>query len=118
MAHALLVRHVMSLPRDPFVLVQGGSGATPIPLSIEPGSCYVAAVVLVQGAARAVGLRVSVGAAVAFDDRGIDEAGAVVAFCSGERDRAVAHVEARGAPLLGWGLAVYRLDTQVWEVPR
>jgi hypothetical protein len=116
MAHALLVRHVISLPRDPFLLVQGGSGATPIPLSIEPGGCYVAAVVLVQGAARAVGLRVRVGASDAFDDRGIDEVGAVVGFCSGEHDRAVARVEARGAPLLGWGLAVYRLDTQVWEV--
>jgi hypothetical protein len=118
MAHVLLVRHAVSLPRDPFVLVQGGSGETPVPLSIEPGGCYVAIAVLAQGAAHAVSLHVNVGAADSVDDRGIDESGAVVAFCAGERDRAVAHVEARGSPLLGWGLAVYRLDVQAWEVPR
>jgi len=118
MARVLLARHVRWLPRPPFVLVQGGSGGTPVPFSIEPGGCYLAAVSLVQGSARAVALRVHVGGEDVFDDRGIDEIGAAVAFCAGEHDRALAHVEVHGAPPVGWGLAVYRIDDDVWEGSR
>jgi hypothetical protein len=118
MAKVLLARHVASLPRQPFMLAQGGPGGTPVPMAIEPGCCYLAVVSLVQGTARAVALRVQVGAGDVFDDRGIDDSGAVVAFCAREHDRALAHVEVRGAPPLGWGLAVYRLDDDVWEGSR
>ena len=117
MARVLLTRHVGPLPRDPFVLAQGGSGETAVVFPLEPGACYVAIAALAQGAARSVGLRVEVGAREAADDRGIDEAGASVAFCAGERSLASAQVEARGAPSLGWGLAVYRLQNGIWEVP-
>jgi hypothetical protein len=118
MAHVLLTRHVGSLLRDPVMLAQGGSGTTAIPISIEPGACYLALVSVVQGATRAIGLRVHVGLRDAFDDRGVDENGAVVGFCAGERSRGVAEVEARGTPLLGWGMALYRLGTGIWEIPR
>ncbi len=117
MAHVLLTRHVRSLLREPVLLAQGGSGTTQVPFGIEPGACYLALVSVVQGSTRAVGLRVHVGARDAFDDRGVDENGAVVAFCAGERAGAVAEVEARGTPLLGWGLALYRLGSSAWEVP-
>jgi hypothetical protein len=115
MAHVLLSRHVRSLLREPVLLVQGGSGTTPVPLSIEPGACYLALVSVVQGATRAVGLRVHVGVHDAFDDRGVDENGAAVAFCAGERINALAVVEARGTPLLGWGFALYRIAASSWE---
>ncbi len=118
MAHLLLARHVVSLPAEPVQLAQGGSGVTPVPLSIEPGGCYVAVVALVQGTAHAIGLRIGVGARDAVDDRGVDDAGAVVAFCAGDRKVAVAQVDAHGPPLLGWGLALYRLQSGIWEVPR
>jgi hypothetical protein len=118
MAHVLLARHAGSLLREPILLAQGGSGTTPVPLTVEPGSCYMAIVSLVQGATRAVGLRVHVGVRDAFDDRGVDENGAVVAFCSGDRTLAQAEVEARGTPLLGWGLALYRLAASTWELPQ
>src|ERR1019366_1326846 len=95
--------------REPILLAEGGSGTTPVPLSIEPGGCYLALVSVVQGASRAVNLRVRVGMRDAFDDRGVDENGAVVAFCAGSRTSAFAEIEARGTPLLGWGLALYRL---------
>jgi hypothetical protein len=68
--------------------------------------------------ARAVGLRIHVGARDAADDRGIDGDGATVAFCAGDQARAVADVQARGTTLLGWGLAVYRVQSGIWEVPR
>jgi hypothetical protein len=118
MAHALLTRHVRTLLRDPVMLAQGGSGTTPVPLPIQPGACYLALVSIVQGSTRAVGLRVHVGVRDAFDDRGVDENGAVVAFCAGQRTDALAEVEARGTPLLGWGLALYRVGSAAWEVPQ
>ncbi len=89
-----------------------------MPLSAEPGACYLALVSLVQGTAHAVGLRVHVGARDAIDERGIDDDGAAVAFCAGDREAALAEVEARGTPLLGWGLAVYRLQSGIWEIAR
>ena len=47
----------------------------------------------------------------AFDDRGIDEDGAVGRLLRGRsRTYALADVEARGTPLLGWGLALYRVQ--------
>jgi hypothetical protein len=117
MAHVLLVRHVVSLPRDPSVVAQGGSGVTAIPLSIEPGACYLAVATLVRESARAIGLRVHVGAMTSADDRGVDEDGAAVAFCARDRESALAEVEARGSPMLGWGFALYRLQSGMWEAP-
>jgi hypothetical protein len=118
MALVLLARHVRSLPRAPVFLAQGGSGTTRVPLSVEPGGCYVALVSVVRGLARAVALRVHVGGEDTVDDRGIDDSGALVAFCALERDRAIARVEVHGAPPVGWGLAVYRIEDGVWETSR
>ncbi len=118
MAQVLLARHVSSLARDPVVIAQGGSGTTPVPLAVEPGGCYLALAAMVQGVARTVGLRVHVGAWTAFDDRGVDGDGAMVAFCAGGRDTALAEIEAHGTPLVGWGLALYHLQSGIWEVPR
>ena len=114
MARVLLERHLTSLRAEPVALAQGGYGMTPVPLSIEPGACYVAIVTLVRETARSVGVRVLVGPTVAADDRGIEDDGAAVAFCAGERSTALADVEARGAPLLGWGMALYRMQTGAW----
>jgi hypothetical protein len=116
MAHVLLSRHVRSLVREPVLLAQGGSGATSVPLTVEPGACYLAVVAIMQGATRAVGLRVHVGVHDAFDDRGIDENGAVVVFCAGDRTGVLAEVEAHGTPLLAWGMALYRVGSPSWEV--
>jgi hypothetical protein len=65
-----------------------------------------------------VGLRVRVGARTSSFDRGVEGDGALVGFCSEDRDLAVAEVETRGTPLFGWGLALYHLQSGVWEVPR
>jgi hypothetical protein len=118
MAQALRSRNVASLPTEPIQLTQGGSGITPVPFPIEPGGCYVAVVSVVQGVARAMGLRVRVAAREAGDDRGPDDNDeAMVAFCAGDRTHALAQVEAHGTPLLGWGLALYRVAGGVWELP-
>ncbi len=114
-AHLLLARHVVSLPHEPIALAQGGAGVTPLPLSIQPGACYLAVALLVKEAARAVALQVRVGASDAFDERGLEGDGAVVAFCAGSGTDASATVEAHGTPLVGWGFALYRLQSSVWE---
>jgi hypothetical protein len=118
MGHVLLVRHLPALREDATMLAQGGYGLTPVPLSIEPGACYVAVATLVKEQARAIGLRVHIGATDAGDDRGIDDDGAAVAFCAGDATHATALVEARGTPLLGWGMALYRLQSGMWGAPR
>ena len=97
------------------LLAQGGSGTTPVPLPLEPGGCYVAMTARVREAAHGLGLRVHVGSIDASDDRGIDGDGAAVAFCAGDRTEALAEIEARGAPSLGWGFALYRLQSGVWR---
>jgi hypothetical protein len=115
MARVLLARHVASPEREPFLLTQGGSGTTSIPVPIEPGACYIAIVAATQGTPRALGLRVRVAASEAFDDRGVEGAGAAVAFCAQSQEHATALVEAHGAPLLGWAFAAYRVEDGAWE---
>jgi hypothetical protein len=118
MAHVLLTRRVATLLREPVALKQGGSGATPVVVEVEPGACYVALLAVIQGTARTVTLRARVGALESLDDRGPDENAAVVAFCAGPSDVANLDVEVHGTPLLGWGLALYRLADGIWESPR
>lgn len=118
MARVLLARHVVSLPRAPYFLTQGGPGTTPVPLEVEPGGCYLAVVSVSQGTGRGIGLRVRVGVEESFDDRGVEGGAAATAFCAGSRSSAVALVEAHGAPMVGWALAVYRVEDRVWEGPR
>lgn len=118
MGHVLLARHVLRLPSDPILLAQGGAGSTSVAVPLEPGACYLAIVSLVQGLGRAIGLRARVGAHDAADDRGLDQDGATVTFCAGAVATAALQVEARGTPLLGWGLSVYRLQSGQWELPQ
>jgi hypothetical protein len=117
MGRVLLARHVSRLPSDPVLLAQGGAGSTSVAVPLEPGACYLAIVSLVQGVGRAIGLRAHVGAHDAADDRGLDDDGATVTFCAGTASTAALQVEARGTPLLGWGLAVYHLQSGQWELP-
>jgi hypothetical protein len=118
MARVLRERRAPALARAPTQLAQGGSGTTPVPLALEPGACYVALVVLVQGTARMLGLRVDVAARDYIDERGVDDAGAAVAFCAGDRSAASAQIDVHGTPLLAWGLTLYRVSGGVWEEPR
>jgi hypothetical protein len=117
MAQALLARHVAALSSDPVALAQGGPGSVPVPLPLEPGACYLAVAALVQGASSGIGLTARVDHVEAVDARSADETGAVVAFCAGTAKSGVLEAETRGAPLLSWGLAVYRIQNGIWAVP-
>jgi hypothetical protein len=117
MAGALLLRHVAPPRSGPVLVAEGPSGATPVPMQVERGACYVAVASITHGHARGIELRAKVGAREALDERPANEPGGAVAFCAGDRDRALLHVEARGSPL-GWGMLVFRVESGVWQVER
>jgi hypothetical protein len=113
-ARALLGRKAAPPPEDPVALYGGLAGTSPVPVPMEPGACYVAVAVVTNGHARSLGLRASVGAHEAHDERGRDDDAALVAFCA--KDERVAHVEVEGrGASITWGLAVYRVEGRAWE---
>ena len=114
MARALLTRKVTSPPEEPVALYGGLAGATPVPVAIEPGACYLAVAAITNGHARGLGLRVGVGAREGRDERASDDGAALVSFCARDRNRARVEVEARGASIT-WGLALFRLEGGAWQ---
>jgi hypothetical protein len=117
MAGALLARHVAGPPGDAVALAQGGSGVTSVPIEIEPGGCYLAVAAVTHGHARGLGVRAVVGARQASDERGTNDEAGAVAFCARDEARGRLEIEARGTAL-SWGLALFRIESGVWEVER
>jgi hypothetical protein len=74
----------------------GAQGLTPMPQSLLPGTCYVAAVVTVHGSAQTLSLGARAGATHVEADVASDQPGAHVGFCTGTSPLAVLEVEARG----------------------
>lgn len=114
MARAVFDRHLAALRDDPVYLGQGTSGKTPFPVPIEPGGCYVAVAAVTRGQAQALQLKVGMGVRRATNERGAEDGATAVSFCAHEERRARIEVLARG-PGLGFGLAVYRVASGVWE---
>jgi hypothetical protein len=117
MAAALRARHAANPREDAIALYQGAAGTTPIALPVEPGGCYIAAAAITHGHARGLGLRVIVAGRDAIDERGAEDDGGAVAFCARDASRAQIEVEARGTSV-AWGVAVFRVQSAVWEAPR
>lgn len=119
MARVLFLRHVAVPAEDPVFLAQGstGSGPTPIPIPVETGGCYVAVVGITRGRARQLQLRSIIGARESTDERGAAEDAALAAFCVRAHETARLEVLAKGTGV-GWGLALYRLKSGVWEAGR
>jgi hypothetical protein len=114
MAHALLARKAASPPEEAVALYGGLAGSTAVPVAVEPGACYLAVAAVTNGHARGLGLRASVGARQAHDERTGDDDAGVVAFCARDQDLARLEVDARGASIT-WGLALYRIEGRAWE---
>jgi hypothetical protein len=117
MARAMFMRHIAVPPDDAIYLAQGSTGTTPLPLEVETGGCYVAVVGVTRGRARQLQLRALVGGRESTDERGATEEAALSAFCVRAHEQAKLEVLARG-PGLGWGVAVFRLKSAVWEAGR
>lgn len=117
MARVMFARHVAVPVDDPVYLAQGSSGTTPFPVPVETGACYLAVVALTHGHARSLQIRTVVGARESTDERGAVEEAALSAFCVNAHESARVEVHSRGTGV-GWGLAVFRVKSGVWEAGR
>ncbi len=117
MARVLFSRHAAPPLDAPIFLGQGGSGTSPFPVAVEIGGCYLAVAAVIHGQARSLQLRAVVGARESTDERGAAEEAALTAFCVEAHERVRLDVHARGAAL-GWGLALFRIKSGVWEAGR
>ncbi|AKV02401.1 hypothetical protein AKJ09_09064 [Labilithrix luteola] len=117
MARAMFTRHIAIPSEDPVFTAQGTSGTTPLPLPVEVGACYVAVVATTHGHPRTLQLRALVGPHDSTDERGAAEETALTSFCVGPKETARIEVTARPSGI-GWGLAVYRVKSGVWEAGR
>ena len=105
-AKTLLDRHIPPPPSGVAYETLGATGITSLSFEVVPGQCYVAAVAIMQGAAKAVGLTVATGASTTVAHGDDPTSAAVVAFCAGAAPRARMEVEAHG-PGLVWLGAVW-----------
>ena len=117
MARVMFARHVAVPVDDPIFLGQGSSGTTPFPVPVETGGCYLALVALTHGHARSLQIRTVIGSRESTDERGAAEEAALSAFCVNAHETARVEVHARGTGV-GWGLAVFRVKSSVWEAGR
>lgn len=117
MARVMFARHVAVPAYDPVFLAQGTSGTTTFPVPVEVGGCYVAVVGVTHGHARTLQLRTRVGARESTDERGAAEEAALTAFCVQAHEKVKVEVHGRGAGM-GFGLAVFRVKSGVWESGR
>jgi hypothetical protein len=114
---ALWRRKLPPIEDPPIEQRLGVAGLTSIPIPVEPGSCYVAAVGTIRGDPRSVTLTVKVDTRIAFDSNAGLVDGSAVAFCSGGSDRARIEAEIRGSAV-AWVLDVWRLGNRAFDEGR
>lgn len=87
----------------------GVQGETSVPLEVEPGRCYLAAVSVLRGDVRGLRLSAGIGGRVLRDEAPDRGDGAAVTFCSEAERSALMRVEARGnSPW--WVLVVWPMN--------
>ena len=107
MAEAIWHSHNRSLGGRPVNESIGVGGLTALPIEVEPGACYLAAVAPIRGDSSGVGLAAAVGRQRAQNHGGPEGAGTTLAFCAEGEERALLEIETRGAGVvwLARGLA-------------
>jgi len=109
-AEAIRRRHAPAPMGAPIVESLGVQGVTEVPIEVEPGHCYLAALGVIRGEPRALRLLARIGDETPHDDVVERPEGAAVAFCADTEDRALVAVDARGnSPW--WALAVWEMGT-------
>ncbi len=106
LAWALYRRHAADPTDAPIVASVGVQGTTVVPLEVEPGRCYLAAVALTKGDARTLRLAIEVDGRVSHDEAAERTDAAAIAFCAGTSRRARVEVDARGSSPW-WTLVVW-----------
>ena len=107
-AFALLRRHAPAPPSPPIVESLGIVGQTSIPIAIEPGRCYLAAIAVARGEPRGLRLSATLGDRYIKDEVLDKPEGTAVAFCSESEESVQMDVEARGTSVW-WTFALFAL---------
>jgi hypothetical protein len=109
-AGALIKRHAPAPVEDALFESIGVQGVTQVPVPVEPGRCYLAAVALVRGDARSIRMAATLGFRTPHDEALERPEGAAIAFCAGTERGAVIDVDVRGnAPW--WALSVWAMGS-------
>lgn len=113
--YALFAHGIRALPPSPVAEWMGVLGDTALPVELEPGACYLAALVPVHGDAQLLSAAATAGRQSAYAHSGPGEVPASFAFCAGEARRGLVHVEARGSGLV-WLFALWQTARlPLWE---
>jgi hypothetical protein len=105
-AGAMRKRHAPAPVDDALFEAVGIQGITQVPIAVTPGQCYLAAVGLIRGDARAIRLSATLGDRAPHDEALERPEGAAIAFCAGTSRSAVIDVDVRGnGPW--WALSVW-----------
>lgn len=108
-ARALLERSIPA-PREPPRFVSlGVAGTTSMPVELETGQCYLAALIPIQGDSRLLSLSATVGAVKSSAHSDDPAEAATLAFCAGAADRGHLGAEVHGTSL-AWGAALWPLS--------
>ncbi|UQA63387.1 hypothetical protein [Polyangium aurulentum] len=107
-AMALRRRHAPEPSSAPVAESLGSAGSTMVPVAVEPGRCYLAAVAIARGEPRGLRITAAVGDRYARDEVGERGDGAALAFCAESEDVARIEVEARGEGIW-WTFALWPL---------
>jgi hypothetical protein len=117
LSSALWRRKIPSIESEPVEQKLGVAGVTSIPIAVEPGSCYVAAIGTIRGDPRSVTLTAKVDTRTAFDSNAGLIDGSAVAFCSAGAERARIESEVRGSAV-AWVLDVWRIGYRPFDEGR
>lgn len=104
---AVLRRHGVRVNGTPVDHALGVQGPTLMPIGLEPGACYVAAITAVQGQAFALALGVQVGRLGSQNRMAPGTNGTLISFCAGGASTAKLEADGRG-PNLTWLFALWQ----------
>jgi len=107
-ALALRRRNAPEPPSPPILEALGVSGPTMVPVTIEPGRCYLAAVAVARGEPKGLLVSATIGDKYARDLVIDKPDGSAIAFCSDDEESARIDIDARGNGVW-WTLALFAL---------
>ncbi|MRG98100.1 hypothetical protein [Polyangium spumosum] len=107
-ALALRRRNAPEPTSPPVAESLGVTGPTMVPVTLEPGRCYLAAIAVARGESRGLRLSATVGDRYVRDEVVDRPEGAALAFCAESEEAARIDVEARGAGVW-WTFALFAL---------
>lgn len=112
-SRALIARRAPAPASPPIYSSLGVAGLTLLPVEVEPGQCYLAALALIDGSAKLVALSAATGTVRSAAHTDEPNGAAILTFCAGSSGRATLETEVHGASLVSalgvWPLGHRRL---------